>query len=158
MKVEKGDTVKVDYIGSFDNGKVFDDSARHGAPLEFKVGAQQVVKGFDEAVLGMEKGEEKEVDIGAVDAYGAVNEQLHKKVPKEHLPQDKEAKEGMTLLVTLPTGQKIPAKIMKVEEKEVTIDLNHPLAGKDLHFKIKVIEVSKEAEAPAEASEAKKEE
>jgi FKBP-type peptidyl-prolyl cis-trans isomerase 2 len=101
-----------------------------------------VIPGFENALMGMEKGEEKEVNIKSDDAYGDPKPELVKKIPKEQLPKDKEIKEGMMLGVGLPTGQQIPARITKVDDKEVTIDLNHPLAGKNLNFKIKVVEVT----------------
>ena len=97
-----------------------------------------MIKGFDDAVTGMEKGEEKNVKLAPTEAYGDHNPDLVKKIPREQVP--KEAKEGMMLGVTLPNGQQIPAKITKMDEKEVTLDLNHPLAGKNLNFKLKLVE------------------
>ncbi len=142
MPVKKGDKVKVDYTGSLDDGTVFDSSEKHGQPLEFEVGAGKVIPGFENALVGMKKGEEKEVTLKPADAYGEPNPQLLKKIPKEQLPTDKEIKPGMMLGVGLPNGAKIPAKIVDVNDKEVTIDLNHPLAGKTLHFKLKVVDIS----------------
>ena len=141
MIVEKGNKVKVDYTGTFDDGVVFDASEKHGQPLEFEVGTGQVIKGFDDAVLGMKKGEEKKIVISAAEAYGEVRRELHKKVPRAQLPQDQEPKVGMILAVGLPNGQQFPARIVEVTKEDVTIDLNHPLAGKTLHFKIKVAEI-----------------
>jgi len=142
MPVEKGNKVKVEYEGSFEDGTVFDSSNREGTqkPLEFEVGAGQVIKGFDDAVIGMEKGDEKEVTIQPSEGYGDINSELLKKFPRSSLPEDQEPKEGMMLIMTAGNGQQIPAKIAKVEDTEVTIDLNHPLAGKVLKFKIKVID------------------
>lgn len=142
MAVKKGDKVKVEYTGTLEDGTVFDSSEKHGQPLEFEVGGGQVIKGFDEAVVGMEKGQEKEVTIKPEDAYGEPNKELVKKVPRDQLPQDQKPKEGMMLAVTLPNGQQIPAKIVAVEDKEVTLDLNHPLSGKVLKFKLKLVDVS----------------
>jgi len=141
MIVKKGNKVKVDYTGTFDDGVVFDASEKHGQPLEFEVGTGQVIKGFDDAVLGMKKGEEKKIVISAAEAYGEVRRELHKKVPRAQLPQDQEPKVGMILAVGLPNGQQFPARIVEVTKEDVTIDLNHPLAGKTLHFKIKVAEI-----------------
>lgn len=140
MAVKKGDKVKVEYTGTLDDGTVF-DSSKGRDPLEFEVGSGQVIKGFDSAVVGMNKGEEKEVKIKAEDAYGNHNPQLVKKVPKENLPKTQDPKVGMFLMLNLPDGQQFPAMISEVADKEVTIDLNHPLAGKNLNFKIKVVEV-----------------
>lgn len=142
MPVEKGNKVKVEYEGSFEDGTIFDSSNKDGTqhPLEFEAGAGKVIKGFDEAVIGMEKGEEKEITIQPAEAYGDPNPELVKKFPRTSLPKDQEPKEGMMLVMKAQTGQQIPARITKVEENEVTIDLNHPLAGKVLKFKIKVVD------------------
>ncbi len=140
MPVKKGDKIKVDYTGTLDDGTVFDDSKKHGHPLEFEVGSGQLIKGFDEGVIGMKKGEEKDIHIKCADAYGDPNPDLVKKVPRDKLPTEQELKPGMMLGVALPTGQQLPAKIVEVGDKEITIDMNHPLAGKDINFKIKVIE------------------
>ena len=143
MAVKKGDKVKVDYEGKLDNGEVFDSSTHgdHSHPLEFEVGKGDVIKGFDAAVEGMELNEEKEVEIKPEEAYGERNEQAMQKIPRDKLPPDQEPKEGMMLTLSTPDGKQFPAKINKVDDKEVTIDMNHPLAGQTLHFKIKVIEI-----------------
>jgi len=140
--IKNGDKVKVEYEGMLDDGTIFDSSKKHGQPLEFTVGEGNVIKGFDNVVRGMKKGEEKKVKIKAKDAYGESNPQLIKKVPREQLPQKQEIKEGMVLVIGLPNGQKIPARITEATNKEIILDLNHPLAGKDLTFKIKIVESS----------------
>lgn len=142
MIVKKGNKVKVEYTGTFDDGTVFDASEKHGQPLEFEVGSGQVIKGFDDAVVGMKKGEEKKMVIPPAEAYGEVKAELNKKVPRKQLPQDQEPKVGMILAVGLPNGQQFPARIVAVTKDDVTIDLNHPLAGKTLHFKLKVSEIA----------------
>ena len=139
--IKKGNKVKIEYTGTFDDGIVFDASEKHGQPLEFEVGSGQVIKGFDDAVVGMKKGEEKKIVIPPAEAYGEVKAELNKKVPRKQLPQDQEPKVGMVLAVGLPNGQQFPARIVAVTTEDVTINLNHPLAGKTLHFKIKVAEV-----------------
>jgi FKBP-type peptidyl-prolyl cis-trans isomerase 2 len=140
MAVKKGDKIKVDYTGTFDDGNVF-DSSEGKQPLEFEAGSGIVIKGFDDAVIGMEKDEEKEVKISSKEAYGDINPQLVKKIPRDKLPPEQEPKPGMMLGMSTPDGNQIPAKIIAVDDKEITIDLNHPLAGKNLNFKIKVIEI-----------------
>jgi len=140
MAVKKGDKIKVDYTGTFEDGKVF-DSSEGKQPLEFEVGSGQIIKGFDDAVTGMEKGQEKEVVIQPADAYGDYNPQLIKKIPRDKLPQGQEPKPGMMLALGTPDGKQFPAKIAEVTDKEVSIDLNHPLAGKVLKFKIKVVDI-----------------
>jgi FKBP-type peptidyl-prolyl cis-trans isomerase 2 len=140
--IKKGDKIKVDYTGSFDDGTVFDDSSKHGQPLEFEVGAGMIIPGFEKAVLGMKKGEEKHIHLEPCDAYGDVNPEAQKKIPKEHLPKGQEPAVGMILVINLPNGMQLPARITEVTPKEVTIDLNHPLAGKCLNFKFKVVDVN----------------
>ena len=140
--IKKGDKIKVEYEGKLEDGTVFDSSEKVGKPLEFEVGSGQLIRGFDDAVIGMKKGEEKEVKLKPEDAYGQPNPQLLKKIPKEQLPADKELKPGMILGLSLPNGAKMPAIIKEVTDKEITLDLNHPLAGKTLTFKIKIIDIS----------------
>jgi FKBP-type peptidyl-prolyl cis-trans isomerase 2 len=140
--VKNGDKVKVDYTGSFDDGTVFDDSSKHGAPLEFEVGAGMIIPGFEKACLGMKKGEEKNIHLEPCDAYGDINPEAVKKIPREHLPKGQEPQAGMILVINLPNGVQIPARIVEVTDKEVSIDLNHPLAGKCLNFKFKVVDIN----------------
>jgi len=141
MKIKKGDKVKVEYEGKFESGEVFDSSKAHGNPLEFVVESGQVVPGFDKAIDGMEKGEEKEFKIEPKEGYGEHKDELKKEIPRDMLPKDQEPKEGMILMMQAANGQKFPAKIAKVEKDKITIDLNHPLAGKKLIFKVKVLEI-----------------
>lgn len=140
MVIKKGDKIKIDYEGKLEDGTVFDSSEKHGKPLEFEVGSGQVIKGLDEAVVGMDKGDETEITIQPDDAYGQPNPKLLRKFPKDQLPKEPEAKAGMLLMVGTPDGRQFPAKIVEVDDKEVTIDLNHPLAGKVLIFKIKIFD------------------
>lgn len=139
MPVQKGDKVKIEYTGTFDDGTVFDSSEKHGQPLEFEAGSGKVIKGFDHAVMGMEKGEEKEIKIQPEDGYGPVNPQLIQKVPREQLPKEQEPQVGMMLMVGLPSGDQIPATIIELSDADVTLDLNHPMAGKVLNFNLKLV-------------------
>lgn len=141
MKAKEGSKVKIEYEGKLEDGTVFDSSEKHGKPLEFELGKQMVIKGFEEAIIGMEKGQEKEITIKPEQAYGEYNDQLIKKIPREQLPQDQEPKPGMMLAIGTPDGRQFPAKIKEVTDKEITLDLNHPLAGKTLKFKIKLVEL-----------------
>ncbi|MBW2976776.1 peptidylprolyl isomerase [Candidatus Woesearchaeota archaeon] len=141
MPIKNGDKVKIEYVGTLDDGTVFDSSEKHGKPLEFEVGAKQVIKGFEDAIIGMEKGGEKFIKLEASEAYGNPTPQLIKKVPRDKMPKE-ELKPGMVLAVSLANGAQVPAKITQVTGTEVTIDLNHPLAGKSLNFKIKAVDVS----------------
>ena len=141
MPVKEGDKVKVHYTGSLEDGTVF-DSSEGKDPLEFEAGTGKVIKGFDAAIMGMEKGEEKEVTILPAEAYGTSNDQLFQKVPKSQFPPEQEVKAGLMMLLKAPDGRQIPAKVASIEGEEVTIDLNHPLAGKTLKFKIKIEEIN----------------
>ena len=137
MAIKKGDKVKVEYKGTLDDGSVFDSSEGH-EPLEFEVGAGQVIPGFENAVVGMKVGESKKIHIEAKDAYGESDPKLMKKIPKEEFPKDMELKKGIMLGMETQQGP-LAATVVEVAEKEVTIDLNHPLSGKALNFEIKVV-------------------
>ncbi|MBD3312102.1 peptidylprolyl isomerase [archaeon] len=142
MAIKTGDKVKLEYEGTFDDGTVFDSSTHgdHSHPIEFEVGAGQVIQGLDKEVVGMKKGEEKEIKVQPSEAYGKPKSELVKKLPREQLPEN--VKQGMILGLKLPDGKTIPARVVKLTSKEATIDLNHPLAGKVLNFKIKVVSVN----------------
>ncbi len=139
--VKKGDKVKVEYTGKFSDGEVFDKSEGRG-PLKFEVGAGQVVPGFDKNIEGMEKDSEKTFTLKPEDAYGEVKAEMVQVVPRDKLPEKPEPEVGMMLIMKAPTGQQIPAKITKIEDGNVTIDVNHPLAGKELTFTVKVVGVN----------------
>jgi FKBP-type peptidyl-prolyl cis-trans isomerase 2 len=138
LTAKNGDKVKIEYTGTLEDGTIFDSSADHGNPLEFEVGSGQVIKGFDDAILGMKEGEEKQFSIEPADAYGEHDPTLVQRVPREIFPQDAELVPGLLFEAGLPTGEKVPATITDVQGGIVSVDLNHPLAGKKLNFKIKV--------------------
>jgi FKBP-type peptidyl-prolyl cis-trans isomerase 2 len=140
--VEKGNKIKVEYIGKLEDGTVFDSSEKHDNPLEFIVGEGQLIKGFDNAVIGMKIGEEKEIKIPPEEAYGPHNPELVSDMQKDIFPQEQEVKPGMVFMVNTQDGRKIPVRVTKVGEEQVTVDLNPPLAGKTLVFKIKVLEIA----------------
>ncbi len=141
MVVEKGKKVKIRYEGKLESGQVFDKS-QEDKPLEFTAGTGQVIPGFDHAVLGMEVGEEKEFTIDSDNAYGSRNEELVKSVSRSQLPEGLEPEEGMMLQTQNPSGQVMPVKVVGVEEEDIKIDFNHPLAGQNLFFNVKVIEIN----------------
>ena len=138
LNVKTGDRVKIEYTGTLDDGTVFDSNIEQGSLLEFEVGGGQVIKGFDDAILGMREGEEKQFSISPADAYGEHDPTLIQKVPKEVFPPDAELAPGLLFEAGLPTGEKVPAIVTAIEEGIVVVDLNHPLAGKRLNFKIKL--------------------
>jgi len=142
MPVKKGDKVKVEYEGTLEDGTVFDSTEKHGEPLEFEVGSGQLITGFDDAIVGMKKGEEKEVTLEPGDAYGDHNPELMKKVPRAQMPKNEELEPGMMLMLTLPNGMQFTAQVVEVDTETITLDLNHPLAGKTLNFKIKVVDIA----------------
>ncbi len=140
--VQSGDNVKVHYTGTFDDGEVFDTS-EGGEPLAFTVGAGQVIPGFDQALLGMQIGETKNVVIPAGEAYGEREEGLVQTINREQFRLgDAEPVVGMALEMRTPDGQGIPMVITDVTETLVTLDANHPLAGETLHFDLRLVEVA----------------
>ncbi len=141
MAVEKGDKVKVDYIGTLEDGTIFDKSEDHGEPMEFTVGEGQLIPGFEEAVIGMEIGDEKEINLKAEEAYGEHNPELVREVPRDQFPEGEEIAEEMMVIIGLPNGMQVPALIKEIKDDEVILDLNHPLAGKDLTFQIKLVDI-----------------
>lgn len=140
MEIKNGYKVKVEYEGRFADGEVFDSTEKQGGePLEFIPGTGMLVPGFEKAVIGMKKGEEKEVTLKPEEAYGEANPEFIQEVPKANFPP--EAKEGMLIGLPMPNGQQIPAKIVEIGEETVKLDMNSPMAGKTLIFKIKVVDV-----------------
>jgi len=148
MAVAQGDTVKVNYTGSLEDGTVFDASERHGGPLQFEVGSGQVIAGFDTAVMGMKPGEQKVITIPPEKAYGNHSEDLVIQAPKKDIPQNENLKPGFVILAKFPDGSEMPARVIKVEGEMVIMDFNHPLAGKTLKFTITVVSVSSAKEKP----------
>ncbi len=139
MAVQEGNTVTVHYTGTLDDNTVF-DSSEGKEPLTFTVGSHHVIPGFEKGVIGMEVGEEKTIDIPADNAYGQRREQLIQKVPKT-LFKDFSPEKGQQIGLMAKDGQQMMATVVDVTEEIVTLDLNHPLAGKNLHFKVKLITV-----------------
>lgn len=136
--VENGNLVQVHYTGTFDDGTVF-DSSEGKDPLEVLAGAGMLIKGFDDALIGMKDGEEKEITIEPKDAYGEPNDMLVQKIPRSELSDEITPEVGMVLGVKAPTGQVFPATIKEVSDDEIVLDANHPLAGKTLHFKLSMV-------------------
>ena len=130
--VKKGDKITVEYTGRLEDGTIFDSSKEHEEPLQFIVGAGEIIKGFDQAVIGMKVGEEKEITIPPEDAYGPYNPELSRDIPRNAFQDDQEVKEGMMFMMALEDGRQVPVSITAIKEEHVTIDLNAPLAGKTL--------------------------
>lgn len=144
MNVKKGHKVSVEYEGRLESGEVFDSSSHgdHSHPLEFEVGSGQVIKGFDDAVMDMKLNEEKEFKIKPEEAYGNQDSNLMKEIPRNVLPKDQNPEEGMSLVMKTKDGHQLQARIAKVTKDTVTLDMNHPLAGKTLIFKIKLVKIN----------------
>ena len=138
--MKPGTKVKVHYTGTFDDGKVF-DSSEGKEPLEFTIGESQVIAGFENGVKDMKLDEEKTIKIKPEEAYGERHQQLIVKIPRDKFPAELNIEVGGRLVLKSPEGQNIPAVVSEVKKDVVVIDLNHPLAGKELTFKIKVVEV-----------------
>ncbi|MEO9476545.1 MAG: peptidylprolyl isomerase [Cyclobacteriaceae bacterium] len=139
-KAKANDTVKVHYTGTLLSGQVFDSSLERD-PLQFTVGAGQMIKGFDDAVNGMELNEKTKVTIPCAEAYGEKNDQLIQEVSKTELPADMKPEAGQTLVATNQDGQQTHVLVTDVAEDKITIDANHPLAGQDLVFEIELVEI-----------------
>lgn len=139
MSVAKsGDTVKVHYTGKLEDGTEFDSSV--GAePLEFDLGAAQVIEGFENAIIGMKEGETKTVVIPVEQAYGPINEEYVLKAPRDNMPPDLDPFVGLQLLMPVPNAEPVPVIITEVSDVEITLDANHPLAGKELTFELELV-------------------
>ncbi len=151
MMISEGKFAAIHYTGTLDDGQTF-DSSLGGQPFEFQVGSGSVIPGLDKAVIGMKVGDEKDVSMGPDEAYGEYDESLMHSVPKDEMKANFEPKEGMAISVMLENGARVPAFIKEVSDAEIVIDLNHPLAGKTLHFHIKVIDVNDESKYSGDCS------
>jgi peptidylprolyl isomerase len=138
--IEDGQKVTIHYTGTLDDGTQFDSSAGRD-PLEFEVGAGMVIPGFESGVKDMEVGEKKSIHIPADEAYGERREDMVMEFERSQLPEGLEPEVGMGLQMQGPQGQAIPVQITAVAEEAITIDANHPLAGKNLNFELELVSV-----------------
>ncbi len=139
-QVKEGDVVKVHYTGKLINGEQFDSSVGR-EPLEFTVGAGQMIKGFDDAMPGMNLGEKKTINIAPEDAYGPRSEEAIIEFPKENVPADMVLEPGMPLTLSNQAGQPVPVIVVEVKEEVIVLDANHFLAGQELVFDIELVEI-----------------
>lgn len=139
-KVQKGNKVNVHYHGRLTDGTTF-DSSEGREPLQFKVGEGSVIKGFDDALLDMEVGEKKTVNIPVDKAYGHAAPENFIEFPKSEFPQDMAPEVGMALNLSDNKGNEFPVVVSEVKEDSVVLDANHPLAGKDLVFEIELVSI-----------------
>ncbi|HIH31711.1 TPA: peptidylprolyl isomerase [Candidatus Woesearchaeota archaeon] len=152
--VATGHLVSVDYVGTLDNGEEFDASKNNG-PIKFVVGKSQVIKGFDDAVVGMKVNEKKKIHISKENAYGDVNPQLMHQVPMDKIPENirSQVKENGFLVLQGHHGQHIPAKVESIRDNVITLNLNHPLAGKDLNFELTIADIDNADECKDECGD-----
>lgn len=139
-KVKENETVKVHYTGKLVNGQVFDSSLER-EPLEVALGQGQLIPGFEKGLIDMAVNEKKTITIDKEEAYGEVNEQLFQKISKSQLPDDLKPEVGMGLVGANAEGQQQQFRVAKVEENDIILDANHPLAGQDLVFDLEVVAI-----------------
>ena len=139
-QVKVGDTVRIHYTGTLNDGSTFDSSEGRD-PLQFEVGSGQIIPGLDKELPGMAVGDKKTVNIPAAEAYGEKNPQMQQAIPREQIPANIPLELGMRLQMQTPEGQVIPVTVAAVDEQTVMLDANHPLAGKDLTFDFEVVSI-----------------
>ena len=140
-QVKEGDVVKVHYTGKLVNGEQFDSSVDR-EPLEFTVGAGQMIKGFDDAMPGMNLGEKKTINIAPEDGYGPRNEEAIIEFPKENVPAEMVIEPGMPLTLSDQAGNPVPVIVVEVKDDIIILDANHFLAGQELIFDIELVEIA----------------
>ncbi len=139
-QAKQGDTVRVHYTGKLKDGKVF-DSSRQRDPLELTLGAGQVIPGFERAIEGMTPGDSKSVDVPAGEAYGQRQDDKVVDFQRSALPPDTDMHVGQRVQLETRDGHAVAAVVAGVSESTVTVDVNHPLAGKDLVFDLELVEI-----------------
>ena len=140
QQVKEGDVVQVHYTGKLLTGEQFDSSADR-EPLEFTVGAGQMIKGFDAALPGMTIGEKKTINISAEEGYGERNQEAIIEFPRNNVPPDMKLEEGMTLTLSNEQGQPVPVIVQEIKDDIVVLDANHFLAGQELVFDIELVRI-----------------
>ncbi len=139
-EAKQGDTVRVHYTGKLDDGTVFDSSTNR-EPLEFTIGEGQIIPGFEAVVIGMEPGESRTATIPAAEAYGPHRHEMVMDVDRNQLPPDLEPAPGQQLQVHQEGAPPIMVTVTDVTPDKITLDANHPLAGKDLTFDISLVDI-----------------
>lgn len=144
--IKAGDTISVEYTGKLENGDVFDTSKGRD-PLKFTVGSGMLIKGFDNAVIGMKMGEKTTVTIPPEQGYGPRNEDHYVDIPKAQFPDEIPLDIGLQLELQDPNGRPVPATVSKITDESVRMDINHFLAGKTLEFDICILETGLEPDS-----------
>lgn len=140
QQVKQGDTIRVHYTGKLNDGTVFDSSTGHD-PLEFQVGSGQLIPGFEKAVVGLAVGDRTTAQIPSEEAYGEHSPEGLIEVPRDRLPEEMKMEVGVQLQMQTHDGRPVPVRVVAVNEGGVTVDANHPLAGKDLTFDIEIVAI-----------------
>ncbi len=143
-QVKQGDTVHIHYTGTLKDGTPF-DSSQGRDPLAFQVGAGQIIPGLDAAIPGMAFGDKKTVIVPCEEAYGPVNPEMRQDVPRADIPAEIPVEVGTRLQMQTQSGQPVPVVVVASDDKTVTLDANHPLAGQDLTFDIEVVAIKQAA-------------
>ena len=140
-QAKHGDTVKVHYTGKLSDGTIFDSSDGR-EPLEFTLGQRQVIPGFEQAVIGMDLGQSRTAEIEAAQAYGPRDERLVTQINRQQIPDDVKVSVNDRLQVRRSDGRTLVVTVTEVSETSLTLDGNHPLAGKDLTFDIELVDIA----------------
>lgn len=138
--VEIGNVVKVHYTGTLQNGEIF-DSSRDRAPLEVTIGRGQLIEGFERALIGMSVNEKKDITLSPEEAYGTRDEGAMRTFDRDDMPPDMDIEVGQMVSLRTPQDKRVPAKVVRLDNQSVTLDLNHPLAGKSLTFALEVVAI-----------------
>jgi peptidylprolyl isomerase len=149
-QVQNGVFVSVEYTGTLADGEVFDTS-KDRQPLEVHMGAGRMIPGFEQALLGMSLNEKKTFTLDPEEAYGSRDDRLMREFPRSSAPRGSVPEVGQLVALQTPDGQQIPAKIVNVDDQNITLDMNHPLAGEALTFEVEVVGIS---DTPTQAAEA----
>jgi peptidylprolyl isomerase len=139
-QVKSGDTVRIHYTGTLQDGSTF-DSSQGRDPLQFEVGSGQIIPGLDSAIPGMAVGDSKTVEVPSAEAYGPINPAMRQSIPRDGIPADIPLEIGTQLQMQTPDGQAMPVTVVELDDAAVTLDANHPLAGQDLTFAIELVSI-----------------
>ncbi len=139
-QAKNGDTIRIHYTGRLDDGTVF-DSSRGRDPLQFELGSGEVIPGFDQAALGMEVGQSKTTTIPAAEAYGSHRPELVFTVDRSEFGDQADPRVGQRFQAQMQNNELLDLTVVQVAGDNITLDANHPLAGKDLTFDIELVEI-----------------
>ena len=142
MPAKNGDTILIHYTGTLADGTVF-DSSKDREPLEASLGDNMLISGFENAVIGMKPGEKKKITIQPNDAYGERMEELVFTLPRQDMPGHMTPEPGMMISLAMEGGEEFEAVITDVNDMEISVDANHPLAGEPLNFELELVEIKK---------------